>query len=139
MGVIQGCNVLTTKQRGASLSFDQWRLGIPARNREITQQPKKADGAELALQCLDKTLKEAAKGWVLTPQLATEDIIRTVPISTRFAIREQHGNATMKKIRHVVDFKRSDVNSLLKLRDARGPNPLDAMFAMGRASALSRA
>ena len=53
----------------------------------------------------------------------------------RFAIREQHGSAAEKKIRLIVDFERSEMNSLLKLHDSIVHNTLGAMFAMARAFA----
>ena len=56
------------------------------------------------------------------PQLVTQEAVRSVPLPPRFAIEEQHGAATRKKIRLIDDFKRSEVNSLLKLHDASVPN-----------------
>ena len=77
------------------------------------------------------------KGWVSTPQPVTEEMINSIPLSPRLAIEEQHGTATEKKIRLIDDFKRSEVNSLLKLHDASVPNTLDTMFAVARAFDLS--
>lgn len=111
VGEIVDCNVLTAKPRDASLSFDQWRVGIPAHNRKITQQLRKAAWTELALNCWDKALEEAEKGWAATPHPVTEDIIRTGSLPQRFAIREHHGNAKKQKIRLLGDFKRSGANS----------------------------
>ena len=85
---------------------------------------------------VEKTTNAVEKSWVSTPQTITEDIINSSPISPRFAIEEQHGNAAKKKIRLVDDFKRPDVNPLLKLRDASVPNTIDTMSAMARAFAL---
>ena len=62
-------------------------------------------------------MKKAGKGWVATPKPITGDTAHSIPRSPRFAIEEQHGNATKKKIRLVVDFERSEVDALLKLRD----------------------
>ena len=76
---------------------------------------------------------EVEKGWVSTPKPITDGIINPIPLSPRFAIEEQHGNAAQKKIRLICDFKRSEFNSLLKLRDASAPNTLDTAFAVARA------
>ena len=82
-------------------------------------------------------MKEAVEGWVSTPKHITEDITHSIPLSPRFAIEEQQGNDTKKKIRLIGDFGRSEVNSPLKLHDASVPDTVDTMFAMARAFALS--
>ena len=65
-------------------------------------------------------------------------MIRTVPLSPRFAIREQHGASAKQKSRLIEDFEISEANSQRKLADTSTPNALGAMFAMARAFAISR-
>ena len=50
VGVIQERRALTAIPRDAALSFEQWRLGFPARNKKIIHQLKKVAGAELYLE-----------------------------------------------------------------------------------------
>ena len=136
VGEIKPCEVLVPKLRDASLTIQQWRAGLPARNRKIIGQLKKNSDSELSRHCWMKTLNEVQKGWVSTPEPISAKTIETIPLSPRFAIWEQHG-AQKRKIRLIDDFKRSQVNALLHLKDTSIPNTLDTMFAMARAFALS--
>ena len=86
---------------------------------------------------LEQNYERDGKGWLSTPQPVSQETIQNTPLPPRFAIWEQHGSATEKKILLIDDFKRSEVNSLLKLHDASAPNALDAMFEMARAFAPS--
>ena len=134
-GEIEECNVLTAKHTDASISLETWKLRIPPRN-EIAAKLLQTAGSELALERWNKTMAEVAKGWVSTTQPVPRWQLE-ISHYPRFDIWEQRGSATKKKIRLAGDFKRSEVNSLLKLHDASVPNALDTMCAMARAFALS--
>ena len=118
VGAIKKRNVLTTKHRDASLSWGSM-AAWPARSQQESYREAKEISRFRSSSAI--LMGEAGKGWVATPHPIAEDIIRSAPLSPRFSIEEQHGGATKKKIRLVDDFKRSEVNSIIKLHDASPP------------------
>ena len=120
---------LTTRKRAAQLSYVEWQRGIPQRNIDVINRVSKAQGSELSNACWNKTLDEVTAGWVTDPIELTEDLARTVPLTPRYAISEQHG-AQKREIRLIDDFRASGVNAIVTTDDTNIPENLDVFFAI---------
>ena len=120
---------LTTRKRAAQSSYAEWQRGIPKRNVDVINRVTKAQGTELSNACWEKTLEEVTAGWVTDPIDLTEDLARTIPLTPRYAIKEQHGTQK-QKIRLIDDFRASGVNAIVETDDTNIPENLDVFFAI---------
>ena len=78
---------------------------------------------------------EVEKGRVTEPIDVTDAMLRTVPLTPRYAILEQHGNAE-PEIRLIDDFRASAVNAIAECDDTNVPDNLDVFFAISAYLAL---
>ena len=120
---------LTTRKRAAQISYVEWRRGIPERNIEVINRVSKAQGTDLPNACWGKTVEEVTAGWVTDPVDLTEDFAKTIPLTPRYAIKEQHGTQK-QKIRLIDDFRASGANAIVGTDDTNIPENLDVFFAI---------
>ena len=59
----------------------------------------------------------------------TDELARTVPLTPRYAIKEQHGDQK-QKIRLIDDFRASAVNAIVATDDTNVPENLDVFFSI---------
>ena len=83
---------LTARKRCAELSYQEWKEGIPARNKKIFDRVLKSQGSELTEICWQKTLSEVEQGWITPPVPVTDIMLQTIPLTPRYAISEQHNH-----------------------------------------------
>ena len=121
---------LTTRKREAQMTYQEWKRGIPKRNREAIDRVSKTQGSDVAGACWEKTLKEVTAGWVTEPVDLTDDIAQTVPLTPRYAIEQD------KKIRLIDDFRASAVNAIVATDDTNIPENLDVFAAIAAYTAL---
>ena len=120
---------LTERKRSAQMSYTQRNRGIPERNKAVIERVTKTQWAELAVKCWGGTLIEVDQWWITEPAELTDTIARTIPLTPRYAINEQHGNQ-QAKIRLIGDFRASEINSIVETEDTDVPDSLDAFVAV---------
>ena len=107
---------LTDRKKTAEMSYQEWKEGIPRRNAVIYDRMLKAQSSDLAEACWAKTLTEVESGWITEPIDVTDTMLRTIPLTPRYAISEQHGN-NPQKIRMIDDFRASAINAIITTED----------------------
>ena len=122
-------DVLVDKVRPATSEHSEWPKSIPLRNKMRVERTQRTQGSELALECGGRTLDEAKRGWVTTPEPATPEGIVSMPLTLRFAIRERHGSK-LPKTRIADDFRDIESNELVSSMDANVPDALDAALSV---------
>ena len=75
---------------------------------------------------------ELAKNWISTPQTITDEVLRELPLTPRFCIKEGAG-----KIRLIDDCKISEINKTLELFEASIPDSPNVALSMARILSLS--
>ena len=125
VGSSPATNVLEPRVRGAVVSFEQWRGGIPVTNAGVVERLHRSAGSDLARECWEKTLSEVEAVWVSVHRPLTEGIMRPIPLTPRFAEVIADG-----KLRLIDDFRASGINDLLDVVETDVPQGLDAMLAM---------
>ena len=136
-GEIPGAGVFTARERAHRAPMPEWRNGLEDRNRAMAHRVTHSASSPLTQVCWAKTLEEVEKGWISQPAPVSEDVIRSIPLSPRFAIEEQHGEWS-KKVRVIDDFKASMVNDLLGLVDTNIPQNLATLLGMALTHAQFR-
>ena len=77
------------------------------------------------------------ENWITAPTPIAPDVIRSLPPTQRFGIREQHGNGP-GKLRLADDYKISGINDALGMLETSRPDSIDVALAMGSTPGLSR-
>ena len=128
VGTIPDSNTLRKRVRTAKTDLEKWKTALPALNRANVQRVTEEQDSENAKIAWERTLTEVERGWVSKPIPLNEEIMETIPLTPRFAKREQHGNQDAK-FRLIDDFKASAVNDLLSTVDTAVPQTLDLFLA----------
>ena len=81
-------------------------------------------------------MDELAKNWITTPEVTTEQVLRDVPLTPRFCIKEQHGHG-VGEVRLIDDCKISEINKTLELFETSVPDSLNVAISMARIHSLS--
>ena len=136
VGPVAPTEVFKQKHTPQSLTIDVWLDQTDARNRRIIKQLCKPKDFKLATQCWAKSMDELSKNWITTPAEITDDVLREIPLTPRFAIREQHGLGP-EKIRLIDDCKISDLNKTLELFETSVPDSLNVALSMARTHSLT--
>ena len=131
VGDVQPTNVFPKRERPMRADYQAWKDGLPERNRLMVQRVIKSADTEESRLCWEKTVKEAAAGWLSPPTPVTEAALNSIPLSPRFAKWEVHGERE-RKIRVIDDLKASGVNDLLGVVETSIPENLDVFLAMAR-------
>ena len=126
VGTIPDSNVLTERARGITATFEEWKKGIPSRNKEVVERAKKYQEHELASARWAKTLGEIKAGWVSEPVPINDVVLGKIPLTPRFAAQGK-SNA---KIRLIGDFSASGINDIVETNDTDAPENLDTMLAL---------
>ena len=83
----------------------------------------KSQSTELPIKCWEETAADVSEWWVTDPIDLSEIPNTTIPLTPRYAIREQYGNQ-LPKIRLVDDFRSSDINAIIETDDTNIPDSL---------------
>ena len=134
-GYVPHANCLTIRPQPAKTSISDWSDGIEQRNILVYDRLMRSANTDLAAACWDKTAAEVSRGWVSAPQPITPDILRTLPLTPRFCILEDHGSGP--KHRLIDDYKMSGINDTLELEDTSVPQSLNTAYAMARTYGLA--
>ena len=122
-------NVLQARERGPTMSEGEWAKGLYERNIHNVERTKKYQSHELAGQRWAKSLEEVAAGRITEPEPITEEILRRVPLTPRFAVRGPQSSKLAPKIRTIDDFRASAINDILHTSDTDVPENLDTLLA----------
>ena len=128
-GPIPSTPGLTSRKEFAELTYQKWKEGIQKRNANAIERALKAQGSEIPNKRWEKTLTEIENGWITPPTDLDETLARTVPLTPRYAIQEQHGNQHAK-IRLIDDFRASAINAIVEMGDTDIPESLDTFIAL---------
>ena len=90
-GAIPAPGVLVPRVRGASVSLVDWRDAIPAGNKDVLARLRRSKDSELARDCWEKTPAVAQAGRAPKLRPIADRFTRSIPITPRFAIKEQRG------------------------------------------------
>ena len=129
-GEVPATNALRPRTRVPAATREEWAANIPATNAEVFDRVMAKQGSSEALACWNLPLKEASRGRISTPVPITAEVCRSLPLTPRFALEEEHGLNPEPQIRLIGDFKASGVNSLLSSADTCVPQGLDVFFSM---------
>ena len=117
------------------LFYLEWKRGIPERNAEIYDRVLRSQTSDLAGICWERTLAEVEKGRATHPVDLTDEMLTTLPLTPRYAIKEQHG-LQGQKIRLIDDFRASAINAIIQTDDTNIPDTLDIMISTASFLAL---
>ena len=126
---------LAARKRNAEMSYAEWKRAIPDRNAKIYDRVRRSQGSELAGICWERTMAEVEVGWITPPVDLTDAMLATLPLTPRYAIKEQHSNQD-PKFRLIDDFRASDINAIIQTEDTNIPDTLDVMIALASCFAL---
>ena len=127
VGTIPKTNALKDRARGGVTTLGKWKEGIPGRNKVIVERAGKYQEHELAGACWGGTLAGIKAGWLSDPVPIDEIVMRTVPLTPRFAVKGAGGQG---KIRLIDDFRASGINDVFQTEDTDVPEGLNALLAI---------
>ena len=127
-GVVHPTNVLPERGRPATLSIEDWKAGIPGRIARIVDFTQPDQGSTLAVTRWERTLDEVRKGWVTEPTSISDDMLKSIALTPRFAIDESRGDR-VAKFRLIEDVRAIGVEAILSASDTEIPQDLDVFRA----------
>ena len=84
---------------------------------------------------MERNTWEVERGWITELVDIPEAILRTAPLTPRFAISQHHGNQP-PNVRLIVDFRAYAINSIVETSDACIPAPLEVFISLSSYLAL---
>ena len=123
-------NCLTTIHQRAKTATSTWALGVGKRNLLVKGRLLKSYDNKLFKARWAKTSEEVGKGWVIKLLPVTPEVLKSIPLTPRWCILENHGSGVKRRISD--DVKMSGINDNLELEDTSVPHSLNAEYATAR-------
>ena len=128
-GDIHEGHVMRPRVKPASMSADERKMGIPARNKRATGRAESFRKTDLGADCRRKSLLGIRSVWTSGPVQLAEDFAGSVNLTPMYDIEEHHGNGA-RKVRAVDDLRTSGANAITPTHDTAVPDSLDMFLAL---------
>ena len=130
-GVVPRTSPLPSNATDATVNLPDVKSSVRETNIEIARSICKSSDFRLKQKWWGLSNGEFRKGWPSQPTPITTNDSRSIILSPRFCIAEQHG-LKEAKFRLIGEFSRSNVNKTVQMADTYCPQGIDSFVALTR-------